>query len=309
MSFDQLKSFESRAKLMVSGEYLVLKGALSLALPLKYGQKLTVSETDGNPVINWISMVDNRKWFRTRLLLPYLQVIETNLPMLSETLVKILLTAQKLNPAFLSLDKEYQVTSSMDFEPSWGIGSSSSLVSNISWWADCDPFELNRLIFNGSGYDIACARSISPIFFKLKEHIPSYREANFNPIFHSHLYFVYLNHKQNSRESLRNLDYSRMATQDIISISDLTSRIAEADSLEIFHSLIGFHEEIVGRILDRTPIKYLYFNDFNGSVKSLGAWGGDYILAATPAPEEYVRSYFNGKNLKTIFRYDEIVLK
>ena len=100
-----------------------------------------------------------------------------------------------------------------------------------------------------------------------------------------------------------------MATQDIISISDLTRRIAEADSLEIFQSLIGFHEEIVGRILDRTPIKYLYFNDFIGSVKSLGAWGGDYILAATPAPEEYVRSYFNEKNLKTIFRYDEIVRK
>lgn len=309
MSFDQLRTFESRAKLMISGEYLVLKGALSLALPLKYGQKLTISETDGKPVVNWISRANSSIWFHTKLLLPDLQVIETNLPVVADTLVKILLTAQKLNPGFLSLEKEYQVISSMDFDPLWGIGSSSSLISNISWWAGCDPFELNRLIFNGSGYDIACARSYSPIFFEIKDQIPSYREANFNPTFNSRLYFVYLNHKQNSKESLRNLDYSRISTQDIIRISDLTRRIAEADRLDIFQSLIGFHEEIVGGILGRTPVKYLYFNDFNGSVKSLGAWGGDYILAASEASEAYVRSYFNEKNLKTIFRYDEIVLK
>jgi len=44
MSSQGNKSYESRAKLMISGEYLVLKGALSLAIPLRFGQKLLITE-------------------------------------------------------------------------------------------------------------------------------------------------------------------------------------------------------------------------------------------------------------------------
>jgi len=40
----------------------------------------------------------------------------------------------------------------------------------------------------------------------------------------------------------------------------------------------------------------------------LGAWGGDYIMAASAESEAYVRDYFNSKNLNTIFRFDEIAM-
>ena len=307
MRYSETKTYESKAKLMVSGEYLVLKGALSLALPLKYGQKLTVETNEGEPKIRWESMIDDKVWFSTSILLPGFLVKESNFPEISKTLCKILLAARKLNPNFLINPKEFLVTSVMDFDPDWGIGSSSSLISNIAYWADCNPFELNNLVFNGSGYDIACARSSFPIIYGIKGGKPSYRKANFRPLFHQQLYFIYLNRKQNSQKSVQKLDLTRISSNDIQTISALTLDIEKAQNLETFQLRMDQHEEIVGKIIREIPVKALLFNDFNGSVKSLGAWGGDFILAASAESEEYVRNYFINKCLTIIFKYNEIV--
>jgi len=293
---------------MISGEYLVLKGAHSLALPLKFSQEISVTEQSGVHSVKWESLINNNIWFQTTLLLPDLQISETNEAILAGTLVKILKVAQALNPGFLESSCEYQVTSVMDFDPAWGIGSSSSLISNIAFWADCDPFELNNLIFNGSGYDIACARSHSPIIYKLERNKPIYREANFRPDFRNQLFFVYLNRKQNSRESVGKADLSGISPVTISEISAITIGLEEAKDLETFQRLLDKHEQIMSKILHTEPVKSLYFSDFNGSVKSLGAWGGDFILAASDEVEQYVFNYFNSRNLNTIFRYDEIIM-
>ena len=47
------------------------------------------------------------------------------------------------------------------------------------------------------------------------------------------------------------------------------------------------------------------FNDFNGALKSLGAWGGDFILAAT---ETDPTSYFKNKGLNTVIPYKDMIL-
>jgi mevalonate kinase len=301
--------FESRAKLMVSGEYLVLKGALSLALPLKFGQKLKVKSREGNPVIKWESLIKNKPWFTATIQLPDFRVKDSNLPAISETLRQILMAARELNPCFLQIRQEYQVLSEMDFDPDWGIGSGSSLISNVAYWAECDPFRLNKMIFNGSGYDIACARSTSPIIYKATDDKPIWRKANFQPDLHKHLYFVYLNHKQNTRKSISESDLSSVSSAEIARISLMTTDFEKVSNLQEFQFLMDQHEEIIGNIIRKTPIKKLLFNDFDGSVKSLGAWGGDFILAASSASDEQVRKYFAGKNLTTIFNYHEIVLK
>ena len=292
---------------MLTGEYLVLKGALSLGLPLKFNQRLTVTEHHGIPSVKWTSMINNDLWFHATLLLPDFQISDTNRTDLSETLVRILGAAKRLNPEFLENLIEYQVNSLMDFDPQWGIGSSSSLISNIAFWADCDPFKINNLIFNGSGYDIACARSLSPIIYNLSEGKPLYRKASFYPSYYDQIYFIYLNRKQSSKESIRKTDLSQVNPKDISAISELTIEFENASSLSIFEQLMNQHEEIISNIIQIEPVKSQYFNDFNGSIKSLGAWGGDYIMAASSESEEYVRNYFTGKDLKTIFRYDEIV--
>ena len=46
--------FKSNGKFLLTGEYLVLKGATALALPLKKGQSLDVEILDGNEgLIHW----------------------------------------------------------------------------------------------------------------------------------------------------------------------------------------------------------------------------------------------------------------
>ncbi len=307
MSLNVTKSFESHAKLMVSGEYVVLKGALSLALPLQFGQKLTISEIDGTPSVLWKSMINNVLWFYTTLLLPDFRILDTNRNDLSATLQKTLKAAKVLNPYFLESNNTFQATSNMNFNPDWGVGSSSSFISNIAYWADCDPFELNDLIFTGSGYDIACARSSSPIIFERKNDQPRYREAKFSPIFSRQLFFIYLNRKQNSKESIGKLELSKITKEDIQMISKITLQLENADNLNLFQTLMDQHEAIIAGIIGENPIKVQKFMDFNGSLKSLGAWGGDFILAASTAPEEYVHNYFISNGLNIIFRYDEIV--
>ena len=48
------KEFYSNGKLLVTGEYVVLDGALALAIPTKFGQTMKVAPTTGN-VIHWKS--------------------------------------------------------------------------------------------------------------------------------------------------------------------------------------------------------------------------------------------------------------
>ena len=42
------QTFYSNGKLLITGEYLVLDGAKAFALPTKFGQKLTIEETEGH---------------------------------------------------------------------------------------------------------------------------------------------------------------------------------------------------------------------------------------------------------------------
>ena len=48
-------------------------------------------------------------------------------------------------------------------------------------------------------------------------------------------------------------------------------------------------------------------SDFDGGIKSLGAWGGDFILAASATGEETVKAYFSNKGLNTVIPYEEMI--
>jgi len=47
------------------------------------------------------------------------------------------------------------------------------------------------------------------------------------------------------------------------------------------------------------------FSDFSGSIKSLGAWGGDFVLVAH---SENPTAYFKEKGYEVIFSYHQMVL-
>ena len=60
-----MKSFYSNGKLLLTGEYVVLDGALSLAVPTPRGQSMSVRKTDSGK-LRWKSRDEKGKiWFES----------------------------------------------------------------------------------------------------------------------------------------------------------------------------------------------------------------------------------------------------
>jgi hypothetical protein len=88
----------------------------------------------------------------------------------------------------------------------------------------------------------------------------------------------------------------------------LTASFVSARSLDEFNRLIEAHEAIMSDILGVKPLKESLFSDFPGAVKSLGAWGGDFIMATFTGTKEALSEYMKTKNIDTLFSFSEIVL-
>ena len=58
-------------------------------------------------------------------------------------------------------------------------------------------------------------------------------------------------------------------------------------------------------ILELPTVKESLFPDFDGSIKSLGAWGGDFVLTVS---KDNPTAYFENKGYKTIVSYQEMIL-
>jgi len=221
--------------------------------------------------------------------------------------LQLLKTAKRLNPEFLKSTKGYQVTTSLDFSRDWGLGSSSTLINNIANWADVDAYKLLESSFGGSGYDIACAQHSEAIMYQLKDNQRLVKSVDFNPKFSEHLYFVHLNKKQNSRDGIARYKAQKANLPPIISqISAISKLMLNCDSLLTFQALMTYHETIISKLVQLPTVKEEFFSDFNGAVKSLGAWGGDFILVAS---KNNPSNYFKNKGYNTLISYAEMILK
>lgn len=298
--------YYSHGKLLISSEYLVLDGAKALALPTKKGQHLTVAKsTDGQ--LKWTGMLSNNTpWFTAVFALPLVSNDSSKNPII-ERLYEILIAAQTLNPAFLNKDDGYWVTTQLEFPRDWGLGSSSTLIATVAQWAMVNPYELLEKTFGGSGYDLACAISKTPLTYVRKGFDPLVTSVLFDPPFKHALFFIHLNKKQNSRESIthyRNLDKSQL-DKEVAFFSDLTNNLLQANTLKAFEMLINKHENRLSKILKTATIKDQLFSDYAYSIKSLGGWGGDFILATG---SEGDMEYFIKKGYTTIISYADMIL-
>ena len=164
-----MKSFRSNGKLLLTGEYLVLDGALALAIPTSFGQSLEIASPDQG-YIHWKSYDHlGNCWFEWSF-----NIEDKPNNGVRETLLKILSAARKLNPEFLTGSSGVEVKTTLDFPREWGLGSSSTLVNNIAQWAEVDPFKLLWNSFGGSGYDIAAASRDTPILYSVKNYDTMY---------------------------------------------------------------------------------------------------------------------------------------
>ena len=311
-----IQKYYSQGKFLLTGEYLVLKGALALALPLKLGQTLSV-ETCHGASLQWDAYKTDSPWFSVTLNPKTLEIVDCNDQAKAEKLSQILKAVKQLNPkAFESNGLKF--TTHLDFDPNWGLGSSSTLIANLARWANVNPYELLKLTFGGSGYDIACATAEGPIYYQVKAEVPEPVEGptpkvenvDFNPPFAEHLFFIYQGQKQSSSKEIKSflkktnpIDLQK----DIEVVSEISRAVPKCQSMDEFGLLMQCHERIVSRCIEQEPVQKR-FPDFEGVLKSLGAWGGDFILAATVWDKSQVEAYFKKKGLEVVFGYKEMVL-
>ena len=296
--------FYSNGKLLITGEYVILDGALSLAVPSLLGQSLEVTNNESNH-IKWLSKnSDGKVWFNCRIRIDSLKVEATSSNETSNKLKDIIKVIREVKPDFLN-KSGCDITSELTFNKDWGLGSSSTLISNLSQLAEIDPYELNNRIFNGSGYDIACAKSESPLLYRLIDKERHIEKVIFKPIFHEKIYFVYLNTKQNSMNEIRKYKTLNSSNSLISEISDITKKLLKCSNQKNFNNLIYSHEQIISKLISKNPIKQELFKDFRGEIKSLGAWGGDFIMVSS---DEDPSSYFKNKGFNTVLKYSNLFI-
>jgi len=302
-----VKSYYSNGKLLLTGEYLVLDGALSLALPTQYGQHLHVEEIELSKIV-WVSLDAYQNiWFETEFEIDNNKISKNDNDEISNRLFEILQATQQLNPELLNTTKGFKITTLLEFPKNWGLGTSSTLINNIAHWAQVDAYKLLELTFGGSGYDIACAKHDVAITYQLalNNNKRIINQVIFNPVFKEHLYFVYLNRKQDSRKGIAQYKKNTSNLNEaIFKVNQITQSIIACDVLDDFNILIEKHEQIISKIINQKPIKEELFNDFNGRIKSLGAWGGDFVLATS---KRNPSNYFKSKGFETILCFDDMV--
>lgn len=301
--------YYAHGKLLLSGEYAVLDGALAWAVPTKFGQWLEVFP-DQPGLIVWQALDHEQiPWFESTLKLSDLTVLQYNDEGFATRLSEILQAVRLQDPTFLTKEKGLKVVTRLEFPQEWGLGSSSTMVSLVAEWAGVDAFKLLADTFGGSGYDIACAQSETPILFNLLQGHPVWEAVNHMPPFKDHIYFVYLGQKQNSREGIaryrqQSIDREKLVTE--ITLCSITMQAAQ--QLDTLQQSMEWHENLIADALQMEKVKDRLFPDFDGAIKSLGAWGGDFAMVLTTQSTAEVFAYFDSKGYDTLLTWDEMVL-
>jgi mevalonate kinase len=302
-----MKRFRAYGKLLLSAEYMVLFGAEALALPLKPGQELTVGRSEDPESLSWTAMESGRTWFHAVLDTPSLRIRETSDRGTAEHLRTLLNACLEMNPGFAREISSAEVHTTLDFPPEYGLGSSSTLISLLASWAGCDPMELHFRVSEGSGYDVACARSVGPVLYRLFDGRPVITPAGFNPPFRDRLWFAWLGNKQPTATHLRQVAGKLdPGPEQVRQFSRFTREMLGSADLDTFRRVMEEHERVLSGLLG-TPTLSARFPLLPGTVKSLGAWGGDFILIAGPENRKELSLKLEQNGITVVYSYDELV--
>lgn len=300
-----MERFYSNGKLFITGEYLVLDGAKAFALPTKFGQDLQVEKADGKKIA-WKSFDrDGSVWFADEIPFEAILGKQSFENPVKNTLIDMLHAASEINPGFLK-SGGYHVTTQLTFPRKWGLGTSSTLINNIAQWLGIDAYELLWKSFGGSGYDIACAQHDSALVYQVTGQKPIVKTIAFKPSFANQLYFVYLNQKQSSKEAIATYKSKRENLSGAVAkVNSIADEITQTADVQVFSALLEKHETLLAKILEMPTVKQKLFADFPGTVKSLGAWGGDFVMAVADTDPT---DYFKSKGFEIVIPYSEMIL-
>lgn len=298
--------FYSNGKLFILGEYYVLEGAKVFALPTKFGQSLDVFPIS-TTVLSWKSYdADGSVWYNDEIAVnDIISNKQSSDDKVRNTLIDILHQAHIMNPTVLQTNG-FLIETKLTFPRNWGLGTSSTLINNIAQWFQIDAFELLQRSFGGSGFDIACAQNNVPVTYQVKNNQPIVEQVVFNPTFKEHIYFLYLNQKRDSKEAIANFrKKQKNLTDEVGEVSKMTEELLKIQDLETFISFFKRYEQNLSAILETPTIQEQLFPDFDGLVKSLGGWGGDFVMVAS---KENPINYFKEKGFEIIIKYQDMIL-
>lgn len=307
---DTETTFYGHGKLLLTGEYFVLDGAKALAIPTKFGQSLRVkklSSEDG--LLYWVAL-NNKKQ-------PWLNLVFnkgdfsciTSKQSEAERLSMILKEARKLNPHFLTDKYSLAVETRLEFPNEWGLGSSSTLIYCLSQWAGINGYKLLKNTIGGSGYDVACAGCDLPIVYELKNGALQVFPVQWSPSFSKYIYFAYTGKKQISADAIQYYKTQLInKTETIEQLNRITDAILKSTDLQEFEGLLQEHETIIAASLKMKKVKDTMFADYRGCVKSLGAWGGDFVLMTNEGGEKEIKDYLSARGVTTLFSWENLIL-
>ena len=298
-----VRNYYTKGKLLISGAYGVLDGAIGFALPRKLGQRFCF-ETDRSKNIKCKAIdYKGNTWFEAEFDVKSLAPLKTSSEEIANTFSKLLIASRSLNPGF---DYSFTLETTLEFDREWGLGSSSTLIAALAQFASVNAYELLDSGFKGSGYDIACATAEGPIRFQRIGKEVSVTPVNWRPEFADELYLVYLNQKMNSREAIAHYRKAQSSDHFLNELSRLSTAISEETSdIHRFEKLLQEQENLLAARLDISAIGDQLFDDRpEGVFVSLGAWGGDFALFTRKKNIPYLKD----KGYSTILKLAELCI-
>jgi len=302
-----MDQYYSHGKLLLAGEYAVLDGVLALAIPTTFGQSLNIMDHDKPGQLHWESYLpDGNLWFSGQFETASLILQQCSDQPIGENLQKLLSSARSLNPEFLTNALGQKAISRLEFPSDWGLGSSSTLINNVAQWAHINPFTLSELSFGGSGYDIAAAQSTAVFTYQRLGTTQKVHPIKLPWTFTQNIYFVYLNKKQDSRKAIERYRSTVVSPMWHEQMQSCVEAMLQVRSMEEIIPLIEHHERLIGKAIGMTPVKKRLFSAYEGVVKSLGGWGGDFVMAIGP---DTTPDYFKNLGYHTVISFDDMTQK
>ena len=295
-----MSHFSASGKLLLFGEYLVLRGAKCLSIPLSFGQELQIEKQEVETVV-WKSYELNEEWMNVRFS-KEAEIIDCS--SLEKALVaqKLLLTIKAEKPT-IQLEG-LRLIFNTNFNRQFGFGTSSTLLSLLSQWSKVNPYTLLDNSFGGSGYDIAAATAKTPFVYTVENKI--IQTVDLPNAITQHLLFVYLGKKQQSASEIAKFSTLPTSSQQIEQMDEIIDKTTACQSIEEWEQLMVENESLLSSILNVPPVKTVLFADYPYAIKSLGAWGGDFVMA-TFRDVSVAKQYFQDKINQPVFTYNELI--
>lgn len=302
-----MPSYQVPGKLLLTGEYVVLRGVTALAVPTRKGQSLQVKPpaAEQSCFLHWIARdAEGKSWLDIRFG-ERLQVKKASDIQAAKQLQKLLRYAARYGTF---PQEPMQVETQLTFDRGWGLGSSSTLVALIAQLCHCDALALHRHGYPGSGYDVAVAMEGKPLKYKLQDHKPQWRPFSPPPVWQD-TFLVYRGRKQDSQQAVARFEDTTVAPASLQRLNEISLGLTGQMNITELASLLQEHELLLSETLNQAPVQKAY-PGCPAQLKSLGAWGGDFMWAVptTPTDKEKLPAYFEKQPETQVFPFSELVL-